>query len=72
MKQPIYLPIRDRVVLRHAAELLDREAKALHESESFEGVIVDLPVKREYDDLVATAKSLRRIARDRTNKEPAK
>ena len=72
MKQPIYLPIRDRMVLRHASELLETEAESLLRSFGVDGVILTVNEKAEHDDLRATAKSLRRIARDRTNKEPAK
>lgn len=71
MKQPIYLPLRDRMVLRHAAELFDREADLLKACNSIDGVIVEREIKNVHDDYIATAKSLRRIARDRTNKETA-
>lgn len=67
---PVYLSIRSRQVLRHAAELLADEASALKECNSVDGVILEIEVKREYDDLVGTAKSLRQIARERVNKEP--
>lgn len=69
MKQPIYLPLRDRMVIRHAADLLAEDAKALKDSNSVDGVILEVEVKRVHDDLVATAKSLRSIATTRTNKE---
>lgn len=72
MKQPIYLPLRDRIALRHAADLLVDRARAMQVATVvLDGVILDLAVKRQFDDLMDAAKSLRRVARERTNKETA-
>lgn len=69
MKNPIYLPLRDRMVLRHAADLLLADAAMILEGNSVDGVIVDARAKTEHVDLVATAKCLRRIARARVTEE---
>lgn len=70
MKQPIYLPLRDRMALIEAADLLIEAGRELQRAAIvLDGVILDLEVKGRFDALMGTAKSLRRIARDRTNKE---
>lgn len=67
MPNPIYLPIRDRLLLRHAASLLDARAKVLHEERTreYDGVFIDRDDAMLHQDLKAAAAGLRTIARTR-------
>ena len=43
MKQPIYLPLRDRMVIRHAADLLAEELSLLWKLPVFTTLYQDIP-----------------------------
>lgn len=69
MSTPVYLGIRARRTLVRAAGLLEEEAKTLKHSHAVDGVLLDIRILRDHGELVDTAKELRRIARERVNKE---
>lgn len=63
MIKPVYLPVRDRLLMRHAARLLEVQAAALFKSHQIDGVIIERAIAIELQDFKATAAGLRAIAR---------
>jgi hypothetical protein len=54
--------VRMRRIMAHAAELIEREAKALQECHTLDGDWGDeLDAKEEYDDRIETARELRAL-----------